>query len=103
MRLDTMICRGPRYCTASPSLKLFHILDHPFALFGIGQPPAPGAEIVDHMLGFAGAGNGGGDRRMAENEFQEELAPACAIELGRPVRQLPAQRRAEQPSAAERP
>jgi hypothetical protein len=68
-----------------------HVLDHSGALFGIGQPPASSGEIIDHMLDLVGARYDNSHGRMGKDELKKELAPAGALEIGRPIRKALAQ------------
>src|SRR5579863_2734236 len=80
----------------------FDVFDHAFSLLRIGHPPKACAKIIEHVLRFISSWNDRGDRRVTENEFQEELAPAFAVEFRGPIRQLLAQGGAEKPPSAER-
>ena len=57
---------------------------HSPALIGIGQKTTHGAEIVGHMGRIGGAGDDGGDARVAQQIFQEKLRPGVG-ERARPV------------------
>src|ERR1700689_4585127 len=78
-----------------------HILRHARAHFGIRQPPASCGEIVDHGLGLVGARYYSSHRGMGEDELEKELAPASAVEIGRPIGQLTAQSLAKELPASE--
>ena len=74
---------------------------HLLTLIGIRQRTAHGAEIVGHMGRVGGAGDDGGDARIAQQIFQEKLRPGVG-EGARPVGDLLAAHRAKEPRPAER-
>src|SRR6185436_7294239 len=78
------------------------VLNDPFAHCRVRQCAAAGIEVVDHVFRLVGTGNDGGDRRVSEDELEEELRPGLRAEFGGEVRQRSVARLAEQRIAAER-
>src|SRR6266480_2262797 len=68
-------------------LKRVEVLRHAAALRFIRKPAAAGGQVVLHVLGFAGAGNGAGHRGMGHDPLQKKLRPARDAKLRRPRRQ----------------
>ena len=67
-----------------------------------GSRPRAAREIVAYVLGLGHTGDGTGHGLVGEDVFEEELCPALAVELGRPVGQWLAPDGAEQAAAPER-
>jgi hypothetical protein len=87
---------------AAGSAEGFEERDHPLSLCCVGQPPAAGPEIVRHVLRVAGAGDHRGYGLVAEEIFEEELAPASRIEISGPFQRILPPQRAEEPIAGKR-
>src|SRR5438876_11691476 len=68
----------------------------------IGQRSEPGGGVLLHVLRPAGARDGAGHGRMAEHVFEQDLRPAPAFDLARPVRQRLVTQPRQQAAAAER-
>ena len=87
---------------AAGSAEGFEERDHPLSLCCVGQAPAARPEVVRHLLGVAGARDHRGHGLVAEDIFEEELAPASRIEISGPFRRLLPSHRAEEPVAGKR-
>ena len=59
--------------------------DHARTHFRIRNPAVSRPHIVQQMRQFVGRRNDAADRRMRNDELQEQLAPARAIDLRCPV------------------
>src|SRR5262245_13072499 len=78
-------------------------LRHAPALRLLGEAARAGGEVVAHVLGPRRAGDHAGDGGMAQDVLEEELAPACAVELRGPLGQRLAADLGEERAAAEGP
>src|SRR6476659_10491879 len=68
----------------------------------IRQHSASGSAVVRHMRWISRAGNHACNGRMGENKFQQDLCPASAPHLARPVRQRPVAEAPQKAAATER-
>ena len=64
-----------------------HLLQHR----RVGIDAEARLHIVPHVLGLAGAGDDAGHGRIGQHELQQDLRPARAADLARPVGQLAAE------------
>src|SRR5262249_37913575 len=94
-----------RACVAaadSPSLLVagFPFGDDALAQSRIQQRASSGPAVVRHMRRVSRPWDHAGHGRMGEDELQQDLCPACAVDLGRPVRQRTVAQSPQQAAAA---
>src|SRR5215470_14973369 len=66
------------------TLELLDVVDHAPTHRLIRQTAVRGGHVLPDVSDAGGRGDGAGDGRIRNDEFQDELRPAGAVDLGRP-------------------
>src|SRR5262245_9563455 len=73
--------------STTPTSEPLDVSDHARAQGRIGQAVIGGAHVLAHVIHPRRRGDGAGDRRMRNDELEQELRPVGAIDLRGPCRQ----------------